>query len=393
MTDMIISVGTKLYKQKKEFYTLIRFISIFCLIGYLPFLSTNISEVVYGSIRDAYVGVSVWVGLTLTVFYSLEKYLKLDFEAYLKDKQKYQVSISALLGALPGCGGALIITTQYSKGNITLGALVATLTSTMGDAAFLLIASTPKEALIIMLISIVVGSLTGYIVDMFSAPKWILNDKKSKKNIKNKIKNINASFWKSIDSLWLFLFLPGIFLGIANAIDVNPNLWFSFLYSNFADDLALIAGILSIAIFFSSPSENNPMDMTKQTLGNKRRIVAETSFITTWACLGFLMYDLTIYLTGWDLKILFQTIAPVVPLIAILIGWLPGCGPQIVVATLYINGTIPFSALAGNAISNDGDALFPTLAISPRAAILATAYSSIPALIVAYSIYYFFPQL
>ena len=47
------------------------------------------------------------------------------------------------------------------------------------------------------------------------------------------------------------------------------------------------------------------------------------------------------------------------PLIAILFGFLPGCGPQIVVATFYLNGYIPLSAELGNAISNDGDALFP----------------------------------
>ena len=40
--------------------------------------------------------------------------------------------------------------------------------------------------------------------------------------------------------------------------------------------------------------------------------------------------------------------------------------------TLYVNGVIPFSAQLANAISNDGDALFPAIAIAPKAAILAT---------------------
>ena len=43
------------------------------------------------------------------------------------------------------------------------------------------------------------------------------------------------------------------------------------------------------------------------------------------------------------------------------------------------------------AISNDGDALFPAIAIAPRAAILATIYSAIPAFIMAYTLYFFFP--
>ena len=73
------------------------------------------------------------------------------------------------------------------------------------------------------------------------------------------------------------------------------------------------------------------------------------------------------------------------PLIAILFGFLPGCGPQIVVATFYLNGYIPLSAELGNAISNDGDALFPAIALAPKAAILATIYSAFPAIIVAYT--------
>lgn len=68
--------------------------------------------------------------------------------------------------------------------------------------------------------------------------------------------------------------------------------------------------------------------------------------------------------------------------------FLPGCGPQIIVTTLYIQGIIPFSALTANAISNDGDALFPAIAMAPKAAVIATVYTSIPALAVGYGLYF-----
>ena len=48
-------------------------------------------------------------------------------------------------------------------------------------------------------------------------------------------------------------------------------------------------------------------------------------------------------------------------------------------------GAIPLSAQFANAIANDGDALFPAIALAPRAALLAALYSAIPALIVAYA--------
>ena len=79
------------------------------------------------------------------------------------------------------------------------------------------------------------------------------------------------------------------------------------------------------------------------------------------------------------------------PLMGVLIGLIPGCGPQVLVTTLYLNGLIPFAALMGNAISNDGDALFPAIALNPSAAFWATIYSTVPAMIMAYGFYFFAP--
>ena len=87
---------------------------------------------------------------------------------------------------------------------------------------------------------------------------------------------------------------------------------------------------------------------------------------------------------GLDLAVLTDSALIFIPLLAILIGFIPGCGPQILVTTLYLNGIIPFAALIGNAISNDGDALFPAIALTPKMAIIATLYSAIPALIISY---------
>ena len=94
--------------------------------------------------------------------------------------------------------------------------------------------------------------------------------------------------------------------------------------------------------------------------------------------------------TNLDLKAIFDVWLPAIPLIAILFGFLPGCGPQIVVATFYLGGFIPLSAEIGNAISNDGDALFPAIALAPKAAIVATLYSAIPAIIFAYGYMFLF---
>ena len=121
-----------------------------------------------------------------------------------------------------------------------------------------------------------------------------------------------------------------------------------------------------------------------------RRTVSDTNFITGWVILAFLAYELTIHLSNFDIKSMFRSYYIFIPFLAILIGFLPGCGPQILVTTLYLNGIIPLSAQIGNAISNDGDALFPAIALHPKAALIATVYSGVPALIVSYCYFFIF---
>jgi hypothetical protein len=84
------------------------------------------------------------------------------------------------------------------------------------------------------------------------------------------------------------------------------------------------------------------------------------------------------------LEDVFKGFGAVSPLIGVLVGMIPGCGPQIITTSLYLSGAIPLSVQIGNAISNDGDALFPAIALSPKVAFVATLYSAVPALMSAY---------
>ena len=76
-------------------------------------------------------------------------------------RDSYQVPIAAALGVLPGCGGAIIVITQYIRGGISFGSVVSVLTATMGDAAFLLLAQAPSAGLAIFGIGFVAGIISG----------------------------------------------------------------------------------------------------------------------------------------------------------------------------------------------------------------------------------------
>ena len=348
----------------------------------LVFQGGEFGDVIRSSMIDAYIQVSVFVGFTLFVFIGLDSLTKFDVKYFLAKTQKFHVGIAAFLGAIPGCGGAIIVVTQYIQGRISFGSLVAVLTATMGDAAFLILAIEPTTGLLIFVIGIIVGSISGYIIDFIHG----INFMQSETKIKVEFEKINKTFVSNFNFFWLFLFIPGFFLGILVAFQIE---FVSPAYNSLLVFVASAGAILSIFMWSLNPLSDFQCS-TDKSRGLLSRVVDTTNFVTTWVISGFLVFEIFMYFTSLDLKIFFDLWLPFVPLVAILFGFLPGCGPQVVVATFYLNGYIPLSAELGNAISNDGDALFPAIALAPKAAILATLYSAIPALVVAYGYFYLF---
>ena len=116
------------------------------------FQSGDFGEIIRESMTEAYLQVSVFVGFTLFIFIGLDSLTNFNIKKFLSKTQKYHVLIASFLGALPGCGGAIIVVTQYIQGRLGFGSLVAVLTATMGDAAFLILAVEPSTGLLIFLI-------------------------------------------------------------------------------------------------------------------------------------------------------------------------------------------------------------------------------------------------
>jgi hypothetical protein len=363
---------------KKSFFGL--------LILALAFQSGEFGETIRRSMTDAYLQVSVFVGFTLFIFIGLDSLKSFDTGRFLSKTKKFHVAISALLGALPGCGGAIIVVTQYIQGRIGFGSLVSVLTATMGDAAFLLLAIEPSTGLLIFILGATVGTISGYVVDFIHGNNYLMQ----KFEGKLKTEFLEKTFVSKFNIFWLVIFFPGFILGILIAFQIDPNKLLS-LSSDF--NLIAIIGssgaILSIFMWSLNPLSDFQCS-TDKSRGYLARVVDTTNFVSTWVICGFLVFEIFMYFTSIDLKSFFDIWLPFVPLIAIIFGFLPGCGPQVVVATFYLNGFIPLSAEIGNAISNDGDALFPAIALAPKAALIATIYSAIPAIIVAYGYMFIF---
>ncbi|WP_399424596.1 putative manganese transporter [Vibrio campbellii] len=360
-------------------------------------------DVTVATLSDSFWAVSCYVAATLAIYHYLSNFMSKTnrLNALYHRSRSHQVFFAALLGALPGCGGAIVVTTQFISGRVGFGAIVAVLTSTMGDAAFLLLAAKPATGFSIIALGIVVGTLSGWVVNAFHADDFLRPKQKEQSPqaqccnshgdthtpMEQRAINLQGAFWK-----WLLV--PVTIVAVLGSFQVDINQMLG-LKDNTMEWLGATFAVISMFLWA----------MTKE-LGDYQSTVSEddkiidshpiqkaaqdTNFVSAWVILAFLAFELTTYFSGLDLGSTFYGWGIWMPLIGLAIGLLPGCGPQILVTSLYISGAVPLSAQLSNAISNDGDALFPAIAMAPKAALVATIYSAIPALIVGYGYFFLF---
>ena len=372
MTELLLS-----FQKRLEYFRISKLIIL--LVFVIIFALEETRELLISSSQDAYIAVTSFVGATLLVFYTLEK-KNFNIPEYIKKNSKLEIPICALLGVIPGCGGAIMVMSMYTRGIVSFSSVLATLISTMGDAAFILIASKPQAALIILPITLIIGIVTGYISLPFSdkiAPSII---PKKNSNIILPTNKIPTIFYK----IWLYLLIPAVILGLINVFNL------SFEIPLFGYDLigifAFTAAMSCLIMWVFNPLTDIQMAAVHEN--SLRKTVDTTCFVSVWVITAFLCFELINLFTQGRMFEYLLFFGPFIPLMAILIGFIPGCGPQIMITSMFVSGQIPMAAQIGNSISNDGDALFPALAISARVAILATLYSAVPAIIVAYLWYY-----
>ncbi|CAM2794512.1 hypothetical protein PAT01_03740 [Pseudoalteromonas atlantica] len=350
----------------------------------------SLREITITALSDAFFQVSVFVAATLLIYYYAIEHIPQLEMSYLSAKSKsLEVLFASVLGALPGCGGAIIVVTQYTKGQASFGAIVAVLTATMGDAAFLLLATRPTEGLTIMAIGLVVGTLCGLIVNAIHKPDFL---RPSAQEQKHQVKVLPTKIIKISKPVWMFAIIPSLIIAFLIAFNVDFNQFGQYTSTGISLFGAAMALFTVVIWAYSSKGESYKEVTSEDDECNPPskliKVLQDTHFVTAWVVASFMLFEILVSVVGLDLKTWFMHYAYLAPLIAVVIGFLPGCGPQIIVTTLYIQGIIPFSALAANAISNDGDALFPAIAMAPKAAVIATLYTSIPALVVGYGLYF-----
>ena len=388
--------------------------------------STEVFEIIVVSMRDAFLAVTVFVA-AMVLFFSWLQYISAGrFVDTIRANTAWQPVIGAFMGITPGCGGAIVMMPMYARGYVTYGTVIATLIATLGDAAFVLIGAAVTDSSFIApvvavhLISFVVGISWGYLVDgMKITPSNPLgkfsanyNDNSPSRNV---LQETNENMREVFDDLgreektgwgyfllhqgytvwWIVTSLGLIFailLLVWSAQDADFTLEINYnplTLDGFITWIGLIGTSLSVILYISQ--KNWISDDSEASIGDKLyslretmiHSASETAFVTFWVMSAYLIFEFSMLFSGMneaDLALFGDGIIAVI--LAAVIGLIPGCGPQIIAITAYTKDLISFPALVANAISQDGDALFPLLVRHRVASIWATVHTTIPALIV-----------
>ncbi len=394
MTDIALKAGrwfreAPLWSRLRAEWMLIALAVIAGLVVAIP----DLREAAVTSLSDAYVEVSVFVALTLAIFYGLERWAKVDLGEVLQRHKAWQVPIAAILGATPGCGAEILLVTQYTRGAVSFGAIVATLTATMGDAAFLIIAKDPPSAAIVIGLCTTAGIAMGYAINWLHPNGLGILSRELQANIASSGNVVTegrpSPLRRLAEMAWLAIFVPGLVIGICGSMfQMDVDSWFGPLsHYEPVKWIGFAGAVLAIAMFITRRDAKGYGGIDPRTtmgLPPVRRMIVDTNFVTFWVFLGLFGYEFVAYWTGNGVTNWLQASQLALPLIATTIGLIPGCGVMILTTTLFLNQQIPLSALIAAAVSTDGDALFPAIALAPRAAVLATLYTAIPALIMGY---------
>jgi len=103
------------------------------------------------------------------LFMIIVEFIELKYSNFLKkyltQNKHLQYIISSFFGIIPGCSGTFAMDSMYMSGIIGFGGIIAVMVSTFGDEAFVLLAQSPKTALILMGFTFFLGIIAGYLAD------------------------------------------------------------------------------------------------------------------------------------------------------------------------------------------------------------------------------------
>jgi len=386
-------------------------------------------EVLLASLRDGYVQVSAFVAVTVLAFGLLQYATDGAVIGAIEDNERLQVLFGGLLGLTPGCGGAIVVMPLYVRGTVSFGTVVATLGATAGDSAFVILALAPEAALYAYAIAFAASVATGYLVDEVGLGVSRVDAAVAKlspamadggtvvnsgvgpnpahdyggpapthahESGPDRHSRVLTPLSHLAHVLWWGAAISGLIFGSLYLLRGGPEVALS-LGLGF-DGLFTVTGIVGAVLslylyavgrhYVGEGEIARALDSFGSVYDTLTHAAMETSFVTVWVLVAFLVYEYFVLFSGANIATLAAAAGVLAPIGGAVVGLIPGCGPQILLSSVYAEGGLPFSALSANAIAQDGDALFPLLAVDARAAIVATIYNFLPAVVVGVALHF-----
>ena len=398
-------------------------------------MGSELVEIFVLSVRDSYLQVSAFVAVTVLGFSYVQYRTRGKLTAKLGDNSRIQPLVGALLGLTPGCGGAIVMMPLYIRGTVSFGTVVATLIATAGDSAFVVLALAPEAALYSYGITFVTAVVFGYAIDRFglgvgrvdravSQLSRPMTDGGGSGSVIGRSSNpaheyagpspgrthdtgpdryspVLTPLSHALHAVWWLAAAAGFVIGTLFLLRGAPELplvadgSFAGLFTVVGLTGTTLSGYLYVVgrHYIGEGEIGRPRESFASLYGTLQHAAMETSFVTVWVVAAYLLYEYPVALFSLDIAAVAAAAGVFAPIGGALLGVIPGCGPQIVLASAYAQGGIPFSALTANAISQDGDALFPLLAIDVKAAVVASIYTTVPALLVGIGLHVFWGPL
>ncbi|MGE5356425.1 MAG: putative manganese transporter [Deltaproteobacteria bacterium] len=305
------------------------------------------------------------------------------WQRFITQSKWKQYLLAALLGAIPGCLGSYMAVAMFSHKLFSLGATITTMVATTGDEAYLMLALFPQKTFILMGILVILALITGFLTDRFIKPEFLgkeftennlpihQHEKCTSYNF-NELKNniFNPSPVRFIVSLLFTLLLAGIVYGFFMK---EAETWMFFTVG--------IASIIVLLIILSVPKH-----FIEEHVWN-HIIKVHLPKILIWTFIILLFISLLLKYV--HIESLISDNMLLVIIAGVLIGIIPQSGPHLIFVTLFSQGTIPFSVLLANSISQDGHGMLPLLGESKKAFIVIKAIKVAVALIVGLAVYSF----
>ena len=280
-----------------------------------------------------------------------------------------QYTLSSFLGATPGCLGAFMNVSFYTRGLLSFGAIVGGMIATSGDEAYVMLALFPKTAVLLFGFLFILGILLAALSDKVAQFLRIKPCEECKLALLHTDDEECRCFalkkWDVSSPIMyvriILLFLLIAFLLLIGLGIIGPK--------QFGWEKITLLSLLLFTLFviFTVPDHFLKMHIWEHIV--KKHIWR----VFLWTFFALLFVQIGMHY--WNLEHFVNSHLTWVLLISAFVGIIPESGPHLVFVAMFSQGFIPFSILLTSSIVQDGHGMLPLLSYSIKDSLLIKLFN------------------